>query len=678
MNTHLDSTSNPPAAPVEARATSIPRSARGPDGLLALGIAGALLLAAACWPMARRDLPPWAIAALAGGLLAWLAVAWKSAGAREPLPDIAPASANVNRLAAALVASLGLAAWSWTRTAAGRFEMLGVAAWLAALAIWLWGWSQQAEEPQGIGNGPPGDDTPAPRPRWGVALALLGILAIGAFFRFHDLAAIPPHPGSDHAEDLLNVEGLAHGDRPVFFPSNTGQAPLPFYFEYLMVLLGFPIDYLMLKTSTALVGMLAIPAMYVVGRELGGTPLGLVVAAVCAWSKWPTLGARRGLTFAWAVFPAALFLAAILRYMRRGDRRSVLSAGFWLGLGQYGYNAFKIVPAMVPLAFGLCLLDRRWKRHRGRLVRDGLLVVATSLLVFLPLLQYMLQRPQDFWYRAMTRAGSQERPLPGPPAELFAKNLGRMALAFHWRGDQAWINTPTEEPFLDPVTGAFLLAGIVVAGIRVVRGSTRWALVLVSLFVLTLASTLALAFPVENPGINRAAVAIPSVLVLAGLPAVWLLQRARDRGRGTLVATGTVLAALGAVSLQQNYESYFVRFRDEQTKILEPTLDLVRVMREYREKRSVPFDNAYLLNTTNWIDGRCINFEIRDQLWSGPHDVPPGAPVPFIADRPLLFFVHQSDHDRREQLARLFPNGEEKMVVQSFQDRSYYTYFVPR
>ena len=98
--------------------------------------------------MARRDLPPWAAAALAGGLLAWLAVAWKSAGAREPQPDIAPASANVNRLAAALVASLGLAALSWTRTASGRFETLGVAAWLAAIAIWFWGWSQPAEDPR--------------------------------------------------------------------------------------------------------------------------------------------------------------------------------------------------------------------------------------------------------------------------------------------------------------------------------------------------------------------------------------------------------------------------------------------------------------------------------------------------------------------------------------------------
>ncbi len=661
----------------EAGSSFADPAARASSGLLALGIAGVLLLTAACWPMQRHALPAWAAATLAAGLLSWLAVAWKSAGAAEALPGIAPAPANVNWLAPALLAALALAALSWTRTASGRFEMVGVASWLGAVVIWLWGWSQSFHEtPRDARPAPPAPASP--RARLSVGLALLAILAVGAFFRFHDLAGIPPHPGSDHAEDLLNVEQLSRGERPVFFPTNTGQAPLPFYFEYLLVKLGLPINYLMLKISTALVGMLAIPAMYVVGRELGGAPLGLVAAALCAWSKWPTLGARRGLTFAWAVFPAALFLAAILRYMRRGDRPSALSAGFWLGLGQYGYNAFKIVPAMVPLAFGLCLFDRRWRRHRGRLVFDGVLVAATALLVFLPLLQYMLQRPQDFWYRAMTRAGSQERPLPGSPAALFAGNLGRMALAFHYRGDQAWINTVAEEPFLDPVTGALLLAGLVVAAVLIVRGSTRWALVVLSLFVLTLASTLALAFPVENPGINRASVAIPSVLVLAGLPVVWLLRRARERGRGWLLVAGGVLAALGALSLQQNYESYFVRFRHEQVTILEPTMDVVRVMREYRDNEGVPFDNAYLLNTTNWIDGRCIDFEIGDRLWSGPHDVPPAQPVPLIRDRPLVFFVHQSDRPRREQLKTDYPNAEEHFVAQPFRDRSYFTYFVPR
>ncbi len=672
MNASLGNTLNlVPARDETGRTFSAPP--RGSGAMLALALAGVLLLTAACWPMQRHALPAWAAAALAAGLAAWLVVAWKAASLPETLPEIRPSRPSLDRLAAGLLVSLALAAFSWTRSASGRFELAGTAAWLVSIVLWIWAWAQH-ETPKEAA-------VPEPVPRRGrkvaTGLALLAILAIGAFFRFHRLSEIPPQPGSDHAEDLLNIEDLARGERPVFFPGNTGQAPLPFYYEYFLHRLGLPIDYLTLKISTALIGMLAIPALYLVGRELGGAPLGLVVAALGAWSKWPTLGARRGLTFAWAVFPAALFLAALLRYMRRGDRASALSAGFWLGLGQYGYNAFKIVPAMVPVAFGLCLFDPRWKRSRVRLVRDGLLLTATALLVFLPLLQYMLQRPQNFWYRAMTRAGSRERPLPGTPAELFAGNLGRMALAFHFRGDQAWINTVTEEPFLEPVTGALFLAGLLVAGVTALRGSRRWTVVLLSLFVLTLASTLALAFPVENPGINRAAVAIPSVLVLAGLPAAWLLRQAREGGRGRKAVVGTLLAALAALSIQRNYESYFVRFRDQEVRILDPTLDVVRVMRKYRDERGVPFDNAYLLGMPGWIDGRCIDFEIGDRLWSGPHAVPAGRPVPLILDRPLLFFVHPGDTAHREELKAAFPDGREELQAQPFRDRNYYTYFVP-
>ena len=38
-----------------------------------------------------------------------------------------------------------------------------------------------------------------------IAAMLLLIMAIGAFFRFHRLTEIPPQPGSDHVEDLLNI-----------------------------------------------------------------------------------------------------------------------------------------------------------------------------------------------------------------------------------------------------------------------------------------------------------------------------------------------------------------------------------------------------------------------------------------------------------------------------------------
>jgi hypothetical protein len=252
-----------------------------------------------------------------------------------------------------------------------------------------------------------------------------------------------------------------------------------------------------------------------------------------------------------------------------------------------------------------------------------------------------------------------------------------MALAFHWRGDNAWVNSVSEEPFLDPVTGALLLAGVSAAIVCALRGSRRWALVLLSLFFLTLASTLALAFPVENPAINRAAVALPSVLVLAALPVAWIWGESRRRRLAERLGVTVACLVLAAASIKENFESYFVRFAHENTVILEPVLDMVRVLREYGA-RGVPPRNVYLLNRNYWVDGRCINFEIGDMRWSDAHDVSPSRPVPFIRDRPLLFFFHANDPDRRQQLKAMFPDGEEKLIPTGFSDRAYYTYFVPR
>ena len=221
MNARLRNTPNlVPARDEPGRTFSAPP--RGPGAMLALGLAGVLLLTAACWPMQHHVLPEWAAAALAAGLAAWLVVAWKAAAPRDELPGIRVARLSLDRLAAGLLVSLGLAAFSWTRTAAGRFDLPGTAAWLVAMVLWFWAWSQQ-QTPEAAAPEPA-----APRPRkFATALAFLAILAIGAFFRFHRLSEIPPHPGSDHAEDLLNIEDLARGERPVFFPRNTGRPRCP-------------------------------------------------------------------------------------------------------------------------------------------------------------------------------------------------------------------------------------------------------------------------------------------------------------------------------------------------------------------------------------------------------------------------------------------------------------------
>jgi hypothetical protein len=623
--------------------------------------------------MQEQELPLWAAAALSGGLVAWLHVSRVSAGHPEALESLEDSPINPWKIFFGLPVSFGLATVAGWQTAEGVFRPLGVASWLSAVAVWFWAWRPpRPARPTATGG--------ATRRKLDmrIAAALLLILAIGSVFRFYRLSEIPPHPGSDHAEDLMNVVDIEQGERPVFFPRNTGQPPLPFYWEFFLHrAFGLPLRYLTLKISTASIGMLAIPAIYFLGAELGGPALGLAAAALAAWSKWLTFGARRGLTYPFAVLPAAIALGMMLRYLRRGDRKSALLAGLWLGIGLYGYNAFKVVPLIVPAAVLLALFDPRWRERRGRLIADGLLIAATALLLFLPLFQFMLGSPEEFFFRALTRATSLERPLPGPPAAVFLSNLKNMLLAFHWRGDHSWIDTVTGEPFLDPVGGALLLAGAMVALVRSIRGSRRWALVLISIPILTLASTLSLAFPIENPGTNRAAVAAPSIFVLAALPAAWLVTESRKREFRMRLAVGFSLGAMAAVSLQQNFESYFVRYEKQQARLLPPVMDVVRVMKDYRA-RGVPFENVYLLDTMYWIDGRCIGFEIGDLSWSDIHRVAPDEPVPPILDRPLLFIVHPNDEERRLQLKERFPQGEERLVPQRFRDRDYDVYYVPR
>lgn len=635
-----------------------------------LGLPGLVLLVFAGRFLEQQQLRAAAAAALGLGLLLWAVAALLDPRPRDDPGALEISDGGLRRLPLAL--AVPAAAVAWIQSGDAVFRPLGVAAWALALGLWIAAWW-----PRGPLRPAGGAERAAGRKRLAAAVLLL-ILAVGIVFRFHRLSEIPGEPNSDHVEDLLNQLQLDGGERPIFFPSNTGQAPLPFYWTHaLHRVLGFPLHFLTLKISTASVSLLAIPAAYLLGNELGGNLLGLWTAALLAWSKWPTLGARRGLTFAWAVFPAALVLWALLKYVRRGDRRSALAAGFWLGVGQFGYNAFKITPVLVPLALGFALFDRRWRGRRARLFVDGVVIAVTALLVFLPLLHYMAQRPEMFWYRALTRAGTRERPLPGPALWVFAGNLKNMALAFHWRGDGAWINTVQGEPFLDVVTGALFLAGVVLAFRLAARGEARWSIVLLSLFFLTLASTLALAFPEENPGINRAAVAAPSVFLLAALPAAYLLRRAREQGPRAVVAVLVVLAGLAAFSIQQNFESYFTRFDRQNRILLDPVMEVARVVREYGAK-GVPRDNVYLLSTPHWIDARNLAFELDDLAWADKHNVLVGAPVPDLLDRPLLFLCHPSDGERREQLRRTYPAGSELLVPQFFRDRNFEIYYVPK
>jgi len=642
---------------------------RTAGGLPWLGLGALMLLIAASASMARRAMPAWAVAALALGVGGWVLVA-----ASGPEPD-APGELDppargprVAWLGAALLAAF--AAWRWN---GDELTVSGILAWAAAITAWLLAW-------RGGRRADASPDASGVRPRraW-IWIALAAIAAVGLFFYFYRLSAIPQNPVSDHAEEMEDTLDLLGGKLLVFFPRNLGREPFQFYWvAFFVAVLKMPLHFLTMKTATAVAGFLAIPAMYAAGRELGGAPLGLAAAALTACEKWTVGMARTGLDYPYTVLPTAVVIWALLAYWRRGGRSAALAAGVAIGAGLYGYTPFRVVPALVPLALGLALFDGRRRGRRLELVKDGALIAATSAVVFLPLLKFILvsQRRTEFWARSVSRLTETETPLARSRLELFVSNLGHMLRAFHWRGSTTWTVINYEDPFLDFVAGGLLLAGAAAAAVWAVRRAPRWAFLLAAILLLTLPSTLAFAYPNENPNVNRAGAAAPAVFLLAALPAGYLLRLFGERAsRAARVLGRAAVALLLAACAWRSGVDYFETFATADDRLIQHTMDMAALIRDYG-RRGVPLQNVYFLSSPMWADARLVAFELDDPKWPDSNNVPPDKPAPRLLDRPLLFLLNHTEAGRVRDIEEAYGRRVEVRRARHT-DRDYGFVFVP-
>ena len=635
-----------------------------------LGLAGLGALWLASRAMAMRALPPGMLACLVAGLVLWVLAAWIDPPSADRLGDLDPPAPRPRTVA--LVLALVAAAVCGWRMPLEEFRRDGVVAWVAAVLLWIAAWWG----PRVAGPPSPSLASGLGR-RWEVRAALLLMVAVGAGFLFYDLAGVPSNPVSDHAEEMLDLRDLMAGRPAIYFFRNLGIAPFHFYWTAAFLkVLHLPVRYVWLKAATASFGLLLIPALYAAGAELAGPGLGLAAAAFAAWGKWPVSLARQGQEYDYAVPFAAFVLWALLRWMRRGDRRSMLLAGVGVGLGLATYTSFRVVPLLVPLAVAIALFDRRRRGRRAAAIGQGFLAAGTAVLVFLPVLKYALFDPQReyFWARILTRATDAERAVEGRPLGIFASNLVHMAQAFHWKGSSTWTVLDQYDPFLDAFAGALLLAGLVLL-VRLSAGrSWRWTWLVPALIVLTLPSTLVLAFPDENPSLNRADTAIPIVFLLVGLPFAYLLG-AFWRERVVLKIAGLAALCAGMVSsVRDNARSYFLQLGTEYDHVIEHAIEIADVIRK-NAADGIPIRQQYLLAVDYWVDARNIALDLDDPEWVDTNNIP--APkVPRLAERPLAFIYRSNDTERLATLERTYPGGSNRVVPQSHRDRNFSVYVV--
>ncbi len=513
-------------------------------------------------------------------------------------------------------------------------------------------------------------------------LFLIGVVFLAFFSYYHDLDGVPAEMVSDHAENILDIDAVLNGARPVYFERNAGREPLDFYLTAAFVTLSHhPLDFMALKLVTATLGVLLVVATFFLARELFEFDVALAAAALVALGRWPVTLARQGLAFPLAPLLLTAMLFFLVRALKHGRRNDFLMTGIWLGLGIYGFEAFRIAPLLVALCLiGWYLFAGDQRPKISAYVRNGILLFSLALFVALPLIRYAVDRPTAFWYHTIARLGGGEEQLAGNPLGLFAQNLGRAALMFNWKGDDAWPSNIPGRPMLDYVTGALFVLGVAYGVYRLFRfRETTYAGVLLGWFALLVPSALSLAVPGENPSAVLASGAIPFVFIFAALPVVWTARVLARLKLGTAwaktSAAGFVLLILGIVALT-NYERYFVDFDKVYRQASWNSTEIASVIRGF-SKSVGDVDHAWLIDYPYWVDARNVGINMGQIGWAQTLPSADAVLTQAADGAHKLLVLSAEDRDNLVHLQELYPNGQLRFYHARTPGRDFVLFYLP-
>jgi len=641
----------------------MPRSAFPWRSLLALLLA---LIGQWAFEPPHQDTPVGGLvfygAAFAMLFLAWRHDEWRLPAHRKSLnqPDSLDLSLpQILGLVLALVLSIG----AFFTFAGNRFTLYNTFPWLLAIFLFGWGFWRKGER----------KEARSLNLKWG--LVLLAISAIILFFRFYQTGTVPAEPFSDHAEKILDVYEITQGETRIFFPRNTGREALQMYWTLLIdKVFGTGLSFLSLKLGTALLGLLTLPYVYLLGREVANKRVGLIALFLMGISYWHNVISRVGLRF--PLYP--LFVAPTLFYLLRGIRRQsrndFILAGLFLGLGAHGYSPFRIMPLAVVVAVLLYLIHKQSRGARKQIGVYFPMLVFFSIIVFLPLGRYALENPTGFSTRALSRLGY----FSGESLKIFADNLWDGLKMLNYDNGGIWVHSVAGRPALGVVSGAFFIIGVALLLTRYFRaGHWRDLYLLLAIPLLQLPSTLSIAFPEENPALNRAGGAAVVVFLVAALAVDGLIASLRSRAaRGwKAIPMWSLVALLAAFSLYQNYDLVFNQYAEIFRLGAWNSSEMGQVIQEFEQEHEQT-DTVWIVPYQHWVDTRLpgVWAGIPNRNFGMWHD---DLYKTLDVDGPKLFMYKVGDEDTLDELRSLYPNGSLTRYISKVPNHAFMVFRVP-
>ncbi len=329
------------------------------------------------------------------------------------------------------------------------------------------------------------------------------VLLITAVFRIISLQDVPPGLSQDEVLNADIVSFIRQGQHALFFREGFGHEPLYHYWSVpFQVLLGD--NFLSIRLPALFLGLLLVAATLRWVRRDFGRLTAVTAGLLIAVSWWPIIFSRVGIR---PIMEPLLLLGMAWFWQKRP-----VVAGLFLGLSLYTYTGARVV-FLIPVLYGLVQLAAAPDRvARQRAARISVVILAVSLLVYLPM-QLTLWADPTLQQRVDQLAGPLDALRQGDWRPVRQSTLLTLGV-FSFTGDPRWTYTWPERPLFDWITAVFFYAGLVIALLRVRR--PQYTLLLVWLAVTLLPS----AITPQAPSIIRIIGAVPVVYVLVGLAVV--------------------------------------------------------------------------------------------------------------------------------------------------------------
>ncbi len=462
-------------------------------------------------------------------------------------------------------------------------------------------------------------------------MAVLGVAALAASFRFLDINNFPPGLFPDEAANGEDALLILKGDWRPFYPRGNGREGLFFYLLAFSVKI-FGVGFWQIHAVSAMVGVLTVLGVYFATRVWFGRQAGFLAAFLLATNHWHVTLSRTG--FRAILIP--LFVAAFTAFAGYAIRfvsekgignqesgvnwqRKVVSylfavlAGAAFASGFYTYIAYRVMIGVVGGVFLLLLISDLMETFKSKgevkmphFRRYGwhvLWAVVAGLIVLAPLGWYFVKNPADFVGRAgqvsVFNEDLQEEYGDGSLWLTIWYSMRETTMSFFYgEGDLNWRHNVSGYPLLNPLVGVLGLLGLAWAFMesgflfkKICQGKEiHLSMVFPYLLLLLFGMVLPVVTTIEGvPHALRSVGMVVPIFMLAGTAGAVAIHWFQKRYRSGIIRDVFYGLAAGILLLTAVYDGalYFFVSRNDSQAHYAYRADLTEVSKYINEKYEI-------------------------------------------------------------------------------------------